>query len=547
VSTVLALLISLASVAGASSDVCKQTDIVGCPDAFMPKPRAYSGSTDGIMSEIRIAQQAKKDEELKRGAWEAAGNEVERIIRDKKSSTETKAADLAAKAALYKDAAATLKQARKATADAYNSVISRVIMTYHLTPPVTDFSNDPSLPINLRSGPAMSMWSPHFSEDEIRDNTTGKMRLRTGEEIQQEIATQLQRQRANGLPENAAPHGAVTDLKHGNIMIFASTFEGQDAPLQLAALIAHETTHWVDAIQVAGKVRTPYQQFELESRGYAAQARFLDLQGRANEAAAIRETSEQYEKQAQTAARKNLTFAAIRVDPTYQNWLTVSGMNSNSEGRPVAARSKFPGADDAGASDIDAAVAKELAHARTEIEKQKAVQTEANRRDAAALTDHLRDLANWFCLPQPDGADEQDPEQPPRPHDPAAFAMKGSEELQGSTCFKAVYSEMSDELATVGRVDFDRIRALRRGLAARASAFVLPEQPVVAPTAVLPEQPVEAPTATLPERLDAPGGAPPTPAPQPNPNERRGSARAAQPCTRDVHAPGIGTVPHPCQ
>lgn len=108
----------------------------------------------------------------------------------------------------------------------------------------------------------MKRWGPHYSECEAltSDNSRHCRKLTTEEK---RSAWRLIGVEISG---EDAPSLAVsgTDLKDAHIGIFADAFASPDA---LAAVIYHETSHWLDH-RALGRQPTPFEHFLGETVAY---------------------------------------------------------------------------------------------------------------------------------------------------------------------------------------------------------------------------------------------------------------------------------------
>lgn len=311
-----------AAASPAPPDPCKPpyASITTCPDNYLPFPIQVPPSVadkDAITILIKAAQAAEAVEVKVRTDWVAAGVKYRANV-DKNSTYAAK--DLQD----YDNLAGKLRQAKLATQTAYDAAISRTASVYRLTPPIADFSQDPSLGEPWR---AMQPWLPRYSTEEIPDPKTGQMRRRRPEELASEEAANRAAAIALGTSGWRMPAGASTDVRTGRMRIFGTAVldaNGKVNPDQFAALILHETTHWVDAVSKAGKFHTPADKYQLEARAYASMAKLNAALGNAAEATAQSATAAQYLAQQLESSRNNLTFDQIKADPNYRRWLRVA-------------------------------------------------------------------------------------------------------------------------------------------------------------------------------------------------------------------------------
>lgn len=154
--------------------------------------------------------------------------------------------------------------------DLANDAIRLAVAAYSLTPPVGDFTGDPRAAALTTVKP----WIPRYSEREIYDDASGRFRRRTPEELRSEAAKS---QAAIGGAGNVA---AARTWSKGEISMFDQAFQNPD---DLATLIYHETSHWVDIAAKPGGGRDsdpPIVTFQSEADAYARSAKIAKLLGR---------------------------------------------------------------------------------------------------------------------------------------------------------------------------------------------------------------------------------------------------------------------------
>lgn len=311
----LLLLGSLAVSAPAATlpDPCQPPfgSVTDCPDKYMPHPIQTPPSTTdkaAIQTLINAGTASLLTERAKRVVWATAKVAVEGL-------GDMTSAEAGAAIAAYEKAAGELRDAKLATQKAYDKAIIETVRIYRLTPPVSDFSQDQHIREQLRS---RRSWAPRFSQEEILDKKTGAMRQRTPQE-RKALDTELYNQaQALGMTNRPQPAAANTEHATGQIRVFQDSFQNPDI---LAALIYHETTHWVDFMANGGKVRSPGEKYRLEARAYARQAQLYASLGLVVEARNATGIATQYLKQEAEAKSKHLTFDHLVVDPVYSRWL----------------------------------------------------------------------------------------------------------------------------------------------------------------------------------------------------------------------------------
>lgn len=197
------------------------------------------------------------------------------------------------------------------SAEKHNEAIRTAAAVYGLIPPTTDFTGDPrAAAVNLTAKP----WLPHFSQWETVDSSTGKWRKRSKTELQvegRENSFSNGRSRIDG-----APAGALT-IGNGEIRIFENAFSTPD---DLALLIYHETSHWVDIAGKSGGFRlsdTPDISFRTEQHAYERQATFAASLGL--DPAWAQALSERYRLQADQSIREHLQWKYVKI--RHPDWI----------------------------------------------------------------------------------------------------------------------------------------------------------------------------------------------------------------------------------
>lgn len=385
----LLLLLALPAAAGpAPVDPCKPpfASITTCPDNYMPFPVQLPvsvGDKNAIAALVQAAQALEVLEKKARTDLTLAG------VMYRANTDKTSAKAVADRQQLNKKGD-DLRLAKLATQTAYDAAIAKTADVYRLTPRVVDFSQDASLGEPWR---AMRPWLPRYSTEETVDKITGQWRRRDLTELANEEAENKAEAAALGVTGWRLPAGANTDIKTGQMRIFGyAVFDdkGKVNPDHLAALILHETTHWVDSVSAAGKIHTLADKYALEARAYANMARLNAALGNQAEATAQTKVAAQYEIQRAESKRLGLTADQIRINPHYRRWLRVPetsdmrGGGSNPgdpESQKVAGEESFldglPRLGDASANARDIT--------RTLVEREQREREEYQRRDHAAF------------------------------------------------------------------------------------------------------------------------------------------------------------------
>lgn len=196
-----------------------------------------------------------------------------------------------------------------------------------------------------------------------------------------------------GISSWRLPFSGSTDIKTGQIRIFGNSVldaKGNVNPDHLAAMILHETTHWVDAVSAAGKKHTLAEKYELEARAYANMARLNTNLGNHAEAKRQDGIAAQYEIQRVESKKLGLTPDLIRGNPYYRRWLRVSdtsdirGSGSN-PGEPEPQKASGDESFLDGLARLGDASANARDITRTLVEREQREREEYQRRDHAAF------------------------------------------------------------------------------------------------------------------------------------------------------------------
>lgn len=279
--------------------------IILCPEKFMPQPgmpnAAGKTAVVAALAAIRISENA---EETARARANDRLNdiraELESGIISRWRVTDKKVMSTALADPEYLSLIKLHQTAKAENYNAHNEAIVQVVIAYNLTPPVIDFTNDPRA-----AGASMvaKSWLPRYSRHETFDKDSGSWRKRNAQEL-------LDEARNDGAIAAALTHN------DGSIGIFDNAFS---TPEELAMLIFHETSHWVDvAGKSSGFIRSdlPEVSFRTEQRAYAHAAAFasrlgLDPKWHLSRAA-------QFEFQAKECEEKKLTWPKVVLN---QGWI----------------------------------------------------------------------------------------------------------------------------------------------------------------------------------------------------------------------------------
>lgn len=191
--------------------------------------------------------------------------------------------------------------ARLNDAESHNRALSLTVAIYGLTPPTADFHGDSRA---ATTNMVARRWLPHYSEWETQDSFGGQWRKRTPLEIQEERRRQ------------GAPTGAIT-IGDGEIRIFGNAF---DDPDDLATLIFHETSHWVDVAGKSGGFRNsdpPYISFRTEQNAYERQAAFAAQLGK--DPTWLKAQADRYRLQAEVSIAEKLQWKDVKI--RHPDWI----------------------------------------------------------------------------------------------------------------------------------------------------------------------------------------------------------------------------------
>lgn len=191
--------------------------------------------------------------------------------------------------------------------------IALTIQAWHLTPGVTVAPDRSDVVINpIKVQP----WAPKYSENVREDGGHGRL---SEEWEKTDLARRL------GLPPgDKADYEGGTARDSGRVAAFPEAF---NSPAALAALIYHETTHWLDAA-ARGRPGFPAESYRSEERAYnrvADQATIFGLD--ADKTQFYRGLAKRYASQAEQA--KGLSAGQIR--QMHPDWLPAIGYRGDPE------------------------------------------------------------------------------------------------------------------------------------------------------------------------------------------------------------------------
>ena len=289
--------------------------VIDCPGDFTPKPVTPSiAARTAVLEALAGVKDANKfEEKAEKGL--AAQQAVIRLRLEKnipwyKPWTVIDDSDLLEASrsdAKYLSLQDNFRLAVVESYKAHNKAIREATIAYQLVPPVTDFTGDPrAAGVNMVAKP----WLPRYSRHEKLDETTGLWRKRNPDELKQE---QL---------ENAIVGGGVNAAQtrgDGVLEFYGQAFA---SPEDLAILIYHETSHWVDVAGKSGGFKRsdpPSVACRTEQHAYEGAAVFAEKIGADPEW--HRKRAVQFKNQATIAEKENLTKEQIIASPRFKDWI----------------------------------------------------------------------------------------------------------------------------------------------------------------------------------------------------------------------------------
>lgn len=289
--------------------------IIDCPSNFMPQPvppnTAARLKVLAALADIKIAETgeiaAAEDLETrtKQIKVELAKNipwyKPWAVITD----DDIKAAELSDPE--YLRLMVKHQSAVAASYKAHNEAILKASAAFQLFPPIRDFTGDPrAAGVNMVTKP----WLPQYSRHEKLDKDSGQWRRRSDAELDAE-------RRANAVVGGGV--NAAQTRGNGVMEFYDQAFT---SPEDLAILIYHETSHWVDTAGKSGGFAErdpPSVSFRTEQHAYERAAVFAG-QLKVN-VTFHQQRADQFKYQAEISETENLTKEQIIADPRFKNWI----------------------------------------------------------------------------------------------------------------------------------------------------------------------------------------------------------------------------------
>lgn len=300
---------------------CRPANVVDCPEVFHATPGVASKADKDVVSQ---AIQRALDARQRRLTLEADLSNLARYIKNPKQDPERRTPDK-----IQADLVRTGHARKTAEDDEYrqfNGAVALAESAYHLTPPRTSFPDAPR-------GKEVTSWKPRFSKLEKYDETTGRWRARTDDEIKRESSQTMINVGGKKVPMGVT---AAQTWPDGRISVHWLAFvrnDGTDdnpkyvpAPDMLASLIAHETVHWVRehrSREISSKLFI-FESFAGEAAGFAAQGHLLQAQG--NPAASeFLDYANRYLDQASQMSGMPEDITWEKLERMHPDWLPVGG------------------------------------------------------------------------------------------------------------------------------------------------------------------------------------------------------------------------------
>lgn len=328
------LFVTAPPLAAAPNERCLQPNatIEDCPDHYHSRLKDHPDP-----AEVRAADQAATQaaqaiaaEHYAADLWKKAKQKLASAPTDSFwdliNGTHSDAYGKAARE--LRDADAAWEARRRETDAATALAVTAASEAYGLVPPKTDFSNGGT------PGKWPMPWNPAFSRREKRDPVTGEIRMKTPDELDAETLMLAARPGPIGLAPRK-PTAGVTSNATGSIGLYQTAFETGKAE-DLAAMIVHETTHWVQVMSVGSrKDVTLLESFQGEVEAYRRMGKFYEKAGQAQTALACAATADQYAVQIKILLyrRASQKIPDEQVAVLYPGWL---GAHGESQGRLMA-------------------------------------------------------------------------------------------------------------------------------------------------------------------------------------------------------------------
>lgn len=291
------LIAGLFMVAAAQAQTSKNcadsnAEVSACPGNYLPKVNPSATARQAVIDAIAAADKAKAAEVA---AYNKLADLKFLIKGDPNQDGD------------YVKQLQTIQAATKIKYDLYNAAIRIASAEYNLIPPVADFTGDLRAAVLTTAKP----WLPRYSEREIYDDVLRRFRPRTKSELDAEAAKS---QSAIG---GAGGVAAARTWSRGEISIFGQAFKNPD---DLAVLIYHETSHWLDVVAKTGGGRDsdlPSVLFKSEAEAYARSAKIAQQLGR--DSTQMLALAARYEMQAKESSTHDWKW----VIANRRNWLSI--------------------------------------------------------------------------------------------------------------------------------------------------------------------------------------------------------------------------------
>lgn len=306
---------------GQQAGRCRPANVVHCPEGFYAAPgTASKRDKDAVSRAIQDALDARLRRIEEEKALALLAEYVNNPSLDPRNRTVDKLTSL------FYEAQRARKAAEDAEYDLFNAAVAVAVPAYNLTPPRTSFPDSPR-------GKETNPWNPRFSKLEKYDKKSLRWRARTDKEIEDEAAATPA---DDGRERPPLGVFAAQTWSDGRIsmhwLAFVRNAGTRRSPVYipdpdgLAALIAHETVHWVRehrAKDSTSRMRI-FESYAGEAEGNAAQADLLRKQGNPS-AAEFSGYSQRYLEQARQMAGMPEDITWEQVERMHPDWLPVGG------------------------------------------------------------------------------------------------------------------------------------------------------------------------------------------------------------------------------
>lgn len=311
-------------VQGQQPERCRPPNVIDCPERFYAAPGIASPS--GRAAVARAIQEAL-DARLQREKEET--NLANLTLFVKNPSRDPDKRPVNRLNADFYQAQRTRKAAEDAEYRLFNAAIAAALPAYGLTPPQTSIPDSPR-------GKETVPWKPRFNKLEKFDETTGRWRPRTKEEIRDESADASRTSADIGGKKVEFAAFAAQTWPDGRIsmhwLAFARNIGTNESPVyipdpdNLAGLIAHETVHWVwvQAPRASTSRTEIFDAYAAEAAANEAQAKLLQMQGNAA-ASDYFAYSAQYAEHARQVTGMSVDVTWDDIKEKHPDWLPVGG------------------------------------------------------------------------------------------------------------------------------------------------------------------------------------------------------------------------------